>query len=309
MKAFCLNCGSNYTNDASIFSLKDRRKGIPGKWQYVTCKYCGFISIIPLPSDSQLKNYYSFYSKNKNIKSNRIKKYSIFIKLFHKLSGDVDPHDFISIPQGASILDYGFGEGSYINSFFEMGATISGAEINEENVKNILSNGIDVRLVDDFTKIPFEDERFDIVYLMQVFEHLRDPNVFLGELARITKNGGLIYLALPNELSYWRRIFKLNWVSGWFAPYHLHFYNRNTLSSLAIKHGFYLVDNWSRTPDRWFRTNLKAMLYPKENQLDYRTTLIDTFPVRYIIMFLLRIAEIFIRESDCLVLKFQKRVM
>jgi len=140
-----------------------------------------------------------------------------------------------------------------------------------------------------------------------VFEHLRDPHAFMKELARILKNEGVLYLAVPNASSIWRNKFKTNWVSGWFAPFHLIHYTRETLAQLAGKHGFDLVDSWSNTPVMWFRLNLKAYLYPKENQLDWHRSWLDSRLMSYLLMLFLRIVEFPFRERDCLVMKLKKR--
>ena len=191
--------------------------------------------------------------------------------------------------------------------FHDRGVAISGAEITGHLVEACRNNGLDVHRVNDFSHIPFEDGDFDVVYLMQVFEHLRNPHGFMNELARILKNGGMLYLAVPNAASIWRKVFAKNWVSGWFAPFHLFHYNRDTLAKLAEQHGFDVTESWSSTPESWFRLNLKAWLYPVEKQLDLRRIWLDFLPIRYALMVLLRIVELPFRERDCLLVKLQKR--
>jgi SAM-dependent methyltransferase len=142
---------------------------------------------------------------------------------------------------------------------------------------------------------------------MQVFEHLHDPHGSMQEIARILKNGGMLYLALPNAASVWRKVFGKNWVSGWFAPFHLFFYNRDMLAKMAAAYGFDVIESWSSTPESWFRLNLKAYLYPKENQLEWRLIWLDNMPIRLVLMAFLRIVELPLCQRDCLVIKFQKR--
>ncbi|OUR96929.1 3-demethylubiquinone-9 3-O-methyltransferase [Halobacteriovorax marinus] len=42
-------------------------------------------------------------------------------------------------------------------------------------------------------KLPFENESFDVVFLMDVLEHLDDPKIALKEAARVTKKNGFIF--------------------------------------------------------------------------------------------------------------------
>jgi SAM-dependent methyltransferase len=55
-------------------------------------------------------------------------------------------------------------------------------------------------------KLPFESECFDIVYSVEVIEHLRSPYDFLSECYRILKPGGRLLISTPNILSLSSRI-------------------------------------------------------------------------------------------------------
>ncbi len=305
----CLNCRKPFPENAGHWIQKDRRKNLPGSWRLAECDGCGVISMMPMPTDEELAAYYAAYSKDDKVDLTRKRgsRFPKLRKLFHRLSGDVDPRDFVQVPAGARVLDYGCGLAGYLCDFHDRGVSISGAEIAGYVVEACRNNGFDVHKVEDFSHIPFADGEFDVVYLMQVFEHLRDPHEFMKELARILKGGGMLYLAVPNAASIWRKIFGDNWVSGWFAPFHLFHYNRDTLAKLAAQHGFDVVESWSSTPESWFRLNLKACLYPNENQLDWRKSWLDSRPIRYLLMLMLRIVELPFAERDCLVIKLIKR--
>jgi SAM-dependent methyltransferase len=262
-----------------------------------------------MPTDEQLATFYAAYAKDDRVDLTRRRgsRYPKLRKLFHRFSGDVDPRDFVVVPSGARVLDYGCGLAGYLADFHDRGVSISGAEIAGYVVEACRKNGFDVRQVKDFSHIPFSEGEFDIAYLMQVFEHLRDPHGFMQELNRILKTDGTLYLAVPNAASIWRKLFGKNWVSGWYAPFHLFHYDRESLSKLSQQHGFIVTDSWSITPESWFRLNLKALLYPGENQLDWRRTWLDSRPLRLLLMVLLRIVELPFSERDCLVLKLRKQ--
>ena len=263
----------------------------------------------PLPTDNQLASYYGEYSRDYQVDLSEKagSRYPNLRKVFHWLSGDVDPRDFVQVPAGARVLDYGCGHAGYLSDFHHRGVAISGAEIAGYVVNACRDQGYDVHQVDDFSRIPFPAREFDIVYLMQVFEHLRDPHGFFRELARVLKDGGMLYLAVPNAASVWRNVFGQNWISGWFAPFHLFHYTRGALEQLAGHHGFDPVQAWSRTPESWFRLNLKAAFYPKEHRLDWYVNWLDATPIRYLLMCVLRVIELPCREKDCLVVQFKKR--
>lgn len=308
-RTVCPVCYEKTLDSTGGMLLSDRRKGLSGVWRLVECKHCRVLSMDPLPTDEELASYYSVYSQDHRVELSQGSgsRYPNLRKLFHWLSGDVDPRDFVQVPEGARVLDYGCGHAGYLSDFHHRGVAISGAEIARYAVEACRNHGYDVHQVEDFSRIPFPACEFDIVYLMQVFEHLRDPHGFFQELARILKDGGMLYLAVPNAASIWRKVFGRDWISGWFAPFHLFHYTRGALEKLAGQHGFDLVRTWSRTPESWFRLNLKAFLYPRENQLDWQRTWLDATPMRYLLMGILRVIEVPCREKDCLVAQFRKR--
>ena len=306
--AVCLNCSNEVSDNALTSFHRDRRKGLPGDWRLVECDVCGILFMEPMPTEEQLARYYAAYSTDGRIDLSQKSgsHYPKFRKLFHWLSGDVDPRDFVQISDGARVLDYGCGHATYLSYFHDRGVSISGAEIAEYVVEACQNKGYDVHRVSDISCIPFADDEFEIIYLMQVFEHLRNPHEFMKELARIIKSDGMLYVAVPNSASIWRKVFGVNWVSGWFAPFHLFHYNREVLDKLASKYGFEVMESWSSTPESWFRLNLKACFYPKENKLDWYKCWLDSLPIRYLLMCVLRVVELPFRERDCLVMKFKK---
>jgi SAM-dependent methyltransferase len=262
----------------------------------------------PPPTDADLARYYSVYTTTDcvDVRGGRGSKYPRLRKYFHVLSGDVDPRDFIVVPTGGRVLDYGSGEGTYLHDFHQRGVDIWGAEISDVLVAACTEKGLRVRKTPSFDAIPFADGEFDVVYLMQVFEHLRNPRAFMLELSRILKKGGMLYLAVPNAASVWRRIFGLNWVSGWFAPFHVAHFTSRALGGVGSDCGLEVCGAWSRTPESWFRLNLKAVLYPRDSRLDIRSCWLDRAMFRYPLLLLLRLIECFVRERDCLVAVFRK---
>ena len=162
-------------------------------------------------------------------------------------------------------------------------------------------------MIEEGERIPFPDGEFDVVYLMQVIEHLARPHEFLTEAHRVLKPGGALYLAMPNARSVWRRAFGAHWVAGWFAPFHLFVYSARAIRALARAHGFAVVQSWSATSDSWLRLNLRAALHPADNQLDAAPKRwLDRAPARIPLALALRLAELFVRERDCLVVRLER---
>jgi SAM-dependent methyltransferase len=70
--------------------------------------------------------------------------------------------------------------------------------------KLLTANGIDPQRVINSTgeSLPFADESFDIVYSANVLEHTENPEKVLQEAMRVLRPDGLLYMEMPNFLSY-----------------------------------------------------------------------------------------------------------
>jgi SAM-dependent methyltransferase len=262
-----------------------------------------------MPSFEELQTYYASYSTSSDVKliSSPGTLHERLRRWYHRLTGDVDPRDFVAVSQGTRMLDYGCGAAPYLGHFRARGANISGAEVTPAIVSTYRAAGFDVALIENMERIPFPDEEFDIVYMMQVIEHVARPHEFLSEVRRILRPGGLVYLAMPNALSIWRRVFGANWVAGWFAPFHLFVYSAVGIGKLAQAHGFEVVRSRSSTSDSWLRLNIKAALHPTTHNLDATPrSWLDGVFVRLPLSALLRLVEVAVRERDCLVVELKK---
>lgn len=291
-------------------SNTDRRRGLSGEWNSWKCGECSVLFENPLPSPDELRDYYTNYAGSDRITMalSTGSRSDTLRRLYHHLSGDVDPRDFVTISPALRVLDYGCGQAPYLNYFRSRGVRISGAEVDPSVVGAYRAAGIDVAQVENLDRIPFPAEEFDIVYLMQVMEHIAKPHSFLSEVRRVLKPSGVLYLAMPNASSIWRKRFGPHWVSGWFSPFHVFQYGVESLGRLASAHGFTIVEARSSTPESWFRLNLKAFFRPRANQLDLDgPTWLDLAPFRFGLMVVLRLLELFQAERDCLVLQLTKQ--
>ncbi len=262
-----------------------------------------------MPTFVELQQYYADYSSGGELASKPSlgSRRDLLRRLYHGITGDVDPRDFINLTAGLRMLDYGCGPAPYLSYFHSRGARISGAEIEPAMVATCRAVGFDVALIDSPDRIPFPDGEFDLVYLMQVIEHVPTPHRLFQELRRILRSSGAVHLAMPNGNSTWRKVFGTHWVAGWFTPFHLFVYNLRSIQVLANAHGFEVIRAWSSTPESWLRLNLKAWLLPDDNRLDTRgPTWLDLLPVRMSLSVILRLAEQALRERDCLVVTLTK---
>lgn len=94
------------------------------------------------------------------------------------------------------IIDIGCGHGSVSHELIRKGFEVYGLEINDEALENLKSKGFKI-IKKDITQ-PLEiNDKFDLVLLLDVLEHLFDPFALLEEAKKITSEGGYIIISVP----------------------------------------------------------------------------------------------------------------
>ena len=99
-------------------------------------------------------------------------------------------------------------------------------------------------LVGDAHKLPFESERFDAVFCLEVLEHVSSPEVALREFKRVMKKGGYGVFLVPSDSDLFKFVWFL-WLHfyprGWvWRDTHIQTYRNNYLPKLCKKVGFKL---------------------------------------------------------------------
>ena len=105
------------------------------------------------------------------------------------------------------ILELGCGRGGYLrnisnrlNADIVVGVDFSKASlIGSEELSPLIYN------IEE-GDLPFNDETFDLVLLLDVIEHLFDPDHVVQEIQRVLKKGGYVIITTPNLASWYNRL-------------------------------------------------------------------------------------------------------
>lgn len=90
------------------------------------------------------------------------------------------------------LLDFGAGSGDRLPELRELIPDLSYTGIDFKVPVNSRHAGDDVRFVAyDGTRMPFDDDTFDLCFSKQVLEHVRHPDQAVGEIARVLRPGGV----------------------------------------------------------------------------------------------------------------------
>src|SRR3989344_1032432 len=98
---------------------------------------------------------------------------------------------------GGSVLDLGCGDGTLLDSLKLRGNNAEGVDLSQEAIKKCIAKGHKVELF-DFSdgKLPYADNSFNYVVMLDVLEHLYDQDTVLAEAKRVSKR--FVILSVPN---------------------------------------------------------------------------------------------------------------
>ena len=155
------------------------------------------------------------------------------------------------------MLDIGAGTGAFVAHMAENGWEVTGLEP-DESAREVASSQHKVRLLpmSDFYSLP--PESYDAITLWHVLEHVHDLHAYVGQLGRLLKKEGRIFIAVPNYTSYDARIYKGAW-AAYDVPRHLYHFSPDAMEDLLARHGLQL----QVTRPMWFDSFYISMLSEK----------------------------------------------
>ena len=136
------------------------------------------------------------------------------------------------LKKGAKILEIGSGPGQTLYWFDKKGFKIEGLEPDERNAKMI-----NEKLQKEICHIGFAEEieikeKFDIIWISHVFEHLFRPDEFLTKCLNHLNSKGIIFIEVPNCMNV--EILSSS-IEKQPSTYH---FSEESLTQLAIKCGY-----------------------------------------------------------------------
>lgn len=105
------------------------------------------------------------------------------------------------LPRDGRILESGCGLGRWVFSLRRKGYDITGIDLSDRAVSDARSYDPTVPIQrDDVLHSSFPDAAFDAALSLGVVEHFEDgPEVALGELRRLLKDDGLLFISVPTQ--------------------------------------------------------------------------------------------------------------
>jgi SAM-dependent methyltransferase len=228
----CLSTGKHKIFSQTFDSLSEG--WLLSGYDVVLCDACGASFADNIPTQQDFDRYYGQMSKYEYDNSNGvINEYDADI--FRKSAEFLSP----LLECNATIADVGCATGALLNEFKKQGfSNLMGFDPSASCCKSGRRlYGIDIRQ-STINQLSAVTDRFDVVMMTGVLEHLCDVESSLNVLKSLLKPGGMIYLGVPDASSY-HRYFGAPF--QYFSMEHVNFFAPNTLSNLMMRHGFQTV--------------------------------------------------------------------
>ena len=133
------------------------------------------------------------------------------------------------VSKNAKILDAGCAFGDLLALLDENNFTTYGIDISQyalNRAKKITKAQLILGNLNK--KLPYKDNFFDAVFVLDVIEHLESPYQFLLEMQRVLKKGGILFVQTPNINSIFERFAKEKWFA-YTDQTHLYLFNMKSL--------------------------------------------------------------------------------
>ncbi len=222
----------------------------------IRCRKCGFVHVIPLPTDEALEKLYreEYYASAKPNYVAYAREDEAWLRMSfgdrYALFEELLPCD------RRCILDVGTGPGFFLATGRARGWTTKGIEpsrqaahhARDELMLDIVEGFLSDRTVGSLSEC-------DVVHMSEVLEHVPDPAKIVQLARSVLAAEGLICISVPNDYNAFQDV--LTRADGfprwWVAPsHHLNYFDFDTLSALLDAQGFDVVAKETNFPMELF---------------------------------------------------------
>jgi SAM-dependent methyltransferase len=195
-------------------------------YEFRRCAGCGFVFMDPMPTREELPTLYPSSYHNFEAPTNVISR----LLLDRYVSGQAARCERY-LPSDGAFLEVGCAAGDVLERLQNStGRKVRGIELSRDACEQAWARGLDVfhGTVEEFDT----GERFDMVFMSHVIEHVIDPVDTMTKIVSLLKPGGVCYLETPNVGSLDARLWKQEWGLIHY-PRHLTLFDHRTIRVLV----------------------------------------------------------------------------
>lgn len=235
----CPLCKSNNSKLMYNLPVRDLQKG-----KYTTdifniyrCGKCGIGFIDPMPTDEDLKKYYSTSEDSKE-----------FMQENYMSTGDIQSKGWnraldvieAKIPSKGKILDVGCGPGWLLDAAIKRGWDCYGNDVSDIFCDfTIKKLNLQVQNC-DFLDINYPKDFFNVITMFDFIEHVKNPKQILNMANDLLIDNGLLVIATADIGSLCARFYGLHWRQ--IIPIgHIFYFNKKSMINMLHECGFKII--------------------------------------------------------------------
>lgn len=212
----------------------------------VRCRRCGFVYANPRPNDDEVLDLYNAVEDPLYVaeRAGRILTFEHHLKPMTAFTGPAD---------GRLLLDVGAYTGVFVDIAAQHGWNAWGVEPSTWAVEQAREQGLQM-VLGTLEEADFPAERFDVITMWDVIEHVTDPLATLSAAWQRLEPGGYLVVHTMDLDSLFARLMGKRW--PWFMEMHLTYFTRRTLQMMLEKAGFSVA--WMGAQGRYLHAGYLA---------------------------------------------------
>lgn len=227
----------------------------------VMCLGCGLIHSYPIPSKKELDEFYEYHYRKKY-------KFTYKPQMRHTIryaKGCFETvkelFTYLDYDRGnnKTFLDIGSGSGEILYFAKKIGFEVLGIEPNN-GYAEFTKRDLNLNVINStLEKIDFNNQKFDVINLNQVLEHLPNPLETLNKLKDLLNFNGILILTVPDIES------KLHSPNTQFHYAHIYNYNHISLKKIFDKAGLQILNPETKST----RIFSKKVKFPDNSTINF----------------------------------------
>lgn len=231
------------------------------RFQLTECQDCTFIFTTPQPTEASIGKYYEspeYISHSESNTSLFDKAYTLARKQALNWKRKIVESNQSS---RGKLLDVGCGTGNFLQHMNAHGWETTGVEPSQSAAAKAKNKNAG-KIFQNINEII--DQKFDVITLWHVLEHLHEPKKKLESLRNLLEETGTIIIAVPNHESYDAKHYRNYW-AAYDVPRHLWHFSQANMKSLLEETGFRLTAKHPMLLDSFY-VSLLSESYQNKNR-------------------------------------------